>query len=326
MVGECMSSELWRSAGLVECFSVEEMEHLHRAVLGWNVEYRQLRQGPISYRQRFVNPDSLSISSNRLSNRLHGHCEPPTGFEAFFLPDLQEGSLAVSGKSIDDGDVVVFSRGSEIEFVSQERVRNRAIVLPQANLLAAARSLAPSFRVAARTAAIAHGDRNTLATLKRRIDDLIRKETVDCEAASDLLAETILWIANASGTTGADRLANGAAAAIAGRARDFIENHFREKILMLDLCKHTGVGLRTLQRCFAAYFQVTPTQYIKARRLDAARRDLVAGNPHADSVSKIADRNGLEHFGRFSVDYRAQFGESPRDALARPAPRRHGRS
>lgn len=113
-----------------------------------------------------------------------------------------------------------------------------------------------------------------------------------------------------------ERSTNGAAAAIAHRAQTFIEERFYDTIRMQDLCAFTGVGLRTLQRCFSSHFQISPTAYIKMRRLYAARRDLVAADPSSHSVSTIAMDNGFSHLGRFSVDYRAHFGESPRETLA----------
>ena len=47
-----------------------------------------------------------------------------------------------------------------------------------------------------------------------------------------------------------------------------------------------------------------------------ACQDLVAGGSASDSVTRIALDNGFSHLGRFSVDYRDHFGESPRETLA----------
>ena len=104
---------------------------------------------------------------------------------------------------------------------------------------------------------------------------------------------------------------------VARRARDYVEDHFREAIRLEDLCRHTGVSLRALQRSFAEYFQVCPLDFIRARRLNAARLALVAGASSRDSVTDIALDNGFTHLGRFSVEYREHFGEMPRETLAR---------
>ena len=108
---------------------------------------------------------------------------------------------------------------------------------------------------------------------------------------------------------------DGARRGVAERARAFIDGHFREPVRMEDLCRATGVGVRTLQRCFRQCFGVTVTSYLKAVRLDAAYHDLVAAHPSRDTVAKIALRNGCSHLGRFSSEFRERFGQLPRETL-----------
>ena len=73
--------------------------------------------------------------------------------------------------------------------------------------------------------------------------------------------------------------------------------------------------MRSLQRCFKSYFQIGPFEYIKTRRLNEARRALIAADPSDCSVTQIAMMNGISHLGRFSAEYRAYFGESPSETL-----------
>ena len=108
---------------------------------------------------------------------------------------------------------------------------------------------------------------------------------------------------------------DGARSGVAKRARALIDGHFREPVRMEDLCRATGVGVRTLQRCFRQCFGVTVTSYLKAVRLDAAYRDLIAAHPSRDTVTAIAVRNGCRHLGRFSSEFRERFGELPRETL-----------
>jgi len=110
---------------------------------------------------------------------------------------------------------------------------------------------------------------------------------------------------------------DGARRDVAKRARAFIDGHFRGPIRMADLCRATGVGVRTLQRCFRQCFGVTVTSYLKAVRLDAAYRDLIAAHPSRDTVTAIAIRNGYSHLGRFSCEFRERFGQLPRETLRR---------
>jgi len=107
----------------------------------------------------------------------------------------------------------------------------------------------------------------------------------------------------------------GAHRCTAKRVRAFIDGHFREPVRMADLCRATGGGVRTLQRCFKQCFGVTVTDYLKAMRLDAAHRDLITAHPSRDTVATIALRNGFSHLGRFSSQFRERFGQLPRETL-----------
>ena len=108
---------------------------------------------------------------------------------------------------------------------------------------------------------------------------------------------------------------DGARGDVAKRARAFIDGHFREPVRMEDLCRATGDGARSLQFCFRQCFDVTVTSYLKALRLDAAHRDLIAAHPSRDTVTAIAERIGLMRLGRFSSEFRERFGQLPRETL-----------
>jgi AraC-like DNA-binding protein len=83
---------------------------------------------------------------------------------------------------------------------------------------------------------------------------------------------------------------NGAQRSVAKRAQEFIEEHYWDSVRLEDLCRVTGVGIRTLQRSFREYFDLTISEYLKALR------------------------HGFGHLGRFSLEFRDRFGESPREA------------
>ena len=111
-------------------------------------------------------------------------------------------------------------------------------------------------------------------------------------------------------------------ARIARQAQEYIEKHYDHAVRIEDLCRVTGVGVRTLQRCFKEYFDLTVTEYLKTARLDAARRELRTLRPSQTTVATIALRNGFAHLGRFSIKFRERFGESPNETLAMRANRK----
>ena len=96
----------------------------------------------------------------------------------------------------------------------------------------------------------------------------------------------------------------------------YIESQLRQPISMADVCRSTHIGIRTLERLFVKELGVPPSEYIKARRLNAVRRHLISANPEDVRIGEVAYDQGFTHLGRFSGDYKRFFGERPRDTLA----------
>ncbi|WP_292645141.1 helix-turn-helix domain-containing protein [Mesorhizobium sp.] len=105
----------------------------------------------------------------------------------------------------------------------------------------------------------------------------------------------------------------------ASAAEDFIRSHIQEEIPIIRLCKEIGVSRRQLEYAFRTTFSVTPLEFIRALRLNEARRLLITARANGLSVTTIAMDVGANHLGRFAANYRLFFGESPKETLERAA-------
>lgn len=77
------------------------------------------------------------------------------------------------------------------------------------------------------------------------------------------------------------------------------------------LAAECSCSVRTLQATFQRVFGLSPSEYLQNLRMDCARRSLQAADGHEMTVSQVAHAWGFGHLGRFSVNYRSRFGESP---------------
>lgn len=100
--------------------------------------------------------------------------------------------------------------------------------------------------------------------------------------------------------------------ALAHRATQVL--HANPECAIDELAFMVRVSTRTLQVAFRRALACSPGGFAKARRLDAARDDLLTASAH-DSVTGIALRHGHGHLGRFSAAYMARFGELPSSTL-----------
>lgn len=94
-------------------------------------------------------------------------------------------------------------------------------------------------------------------------------------------------------------------------AAELIEAHAAEPLTVEDIAEATGVSVRALQEGFRRFLDTTPMNCLREVRLQRVREELTAADPTSATVTDIATRWGFLHAGRFSVQYRNRFGESP---------------
>ncbi len=116
------------------------------------------------------------------------------------------------------------------------------------------------------------------------------------------------------------------APALVRRAEEFIAAHAGEPITLADIVAAAGAPARSVQAAFRAARGITPMRFLKIRRLEQARHMLLAALPETTAAG-VASQMGFGSAGRFSVEYRKHFQESPSETLARGggAGRRRGR-
>ena len=88
-----------------------------------------------------------------------------------------------------------------------------------------------------------------------------------------------------------------------------------ETVYLADLCGVTGVSERTLRTVFQESYGMSPVQYLRLRRLHQVRKALRRADADLNTVQSVANRFGIWHMGRFAVEYRRLFSESPLETL-----------
>ena len=99
------------------------------------------------------------------------------------------------------------------------------------------------------------------------------------------------------------------------RAEERFEAARERPVSLADLCLAARVSARTLQYAFHDLYGVSPIRYFRLRRLHEAHRCLRTALPERSAVKRAALGAGLTDLGRFSVEYRALFGQSPSATL-----------
>jgi len=102
------------------------------------------------------------------------------------------------------------------------------------------------------------------------------------------------------------------------RALDAMRANVSRDWSVVDLAAAAGVSSRTLQRQFKMFLGKSPGAALRDIRFDCARRELLQSSTDA-KVMDLALRCGFAHCGRFSIEYRRRYGETPSQTLKRQA-------
>jgi transcriptional regulator GlxA family with amidase domain len=90
----------------------------------------------------------------------------------------------------------------------------------------------------------------------------------------------------------------------------WIEARLRQDFKPAELAAHVRLGLRSLQSAFRKNFSTTISEYLRQRRLDAARAEFL--DPfNSKEIGTTAHDLQWCHLSRFAEAYRRQFGELP---------------
>ena|SRR5437773_3261164 len=103
----------------------------------------------------------------------------------------------------------------------------------------------------------------------------------------------------------------------------FIEANIDAPIGLPDIVAASGIPGRTLLKHFRDFRGTSPMRYLRRARFRRVHEALRRASPE-ERVMDIAAAHGFTHMGRFSVEYRRQFGETPSETLDRNGRRSAG--
>ncbi|WP_099468069.1 helix-turn-helix domain-containing protein [Konateibacter massiliensis] len=92
------------------------------------------------------------------------------------------------------------------------------------------------------------------------------------------------------------------------KAKDYIELHIADPVLVSDIAYDIGSSTRTVNRIFLKYTNQTAYQFLKETRLKRAK-ELLIGSDY--SITEIAIEVGWSNSSKFSIAFKEKYGESP---------------
>jgi AraC-like DNA-binding protein len=104
---------------------------------------------------------------------------------------------------------------------------------------------------------------------------------------------------------------------IVSQFEEYLEAHADKPLYVPEICSAISTSERTLRAACEEHLGMGPIRYLALRRMHLVRRALLRAVYSTTTVTRIATDHGFWELGRFSVNYRAMFGEKPSATLHR---------
>ena len=290
----------------VQAFDTADVAEQIRATPGWVQHYQQMSPGHFAGRVRYLDLQGVEIYEEQMNTRVEQNFSAP------------EGSLAFCFDRSDNALYVLNGESRNI-WITPENYQEIAVVFGpefvQRHGLNVAR-LEGLFMAPLNSGQNALFSRWLSGTLTRLAQTL---DPPSKEALTQQLLEDCLYILDNACVCldrgGLQRRAE--ERAVMKRIGEWAADAPEDTLNLLELSQVAGVSLRQLQHAFKAYTGMTPTHWLRLRRLNSARRELLSRTAMDTTVAEVAMHWSFWHLGRFSSSYRALFNELPSQTLAR---------
>ena len=263
---------------------------------GWNQSYAQLSRGAFAGSLTEATIGSAYLFREVTSQSLFQSGYVGPDHLAVGVPAPMQGASRFCGQRCDGGQIHLFSGREGFDFHTPTGLDMIGVVIPRA--LVGVAPVQPRLLTSPSAPAL----RDLMATLIAASDGPMQAAMLGdlVEALKDILAE---------GETPEPRRPDALA-----RIRDLVESRSEgdEPPDVEEMCAAAAMSRRSLQNLFSAELGMRPSHYVRALRLNAARKRIRSGG----SVTEAATAFGFWHFGRFAQDYRLQFGELPSQTRA----------
>ncbi|WP_372399575.1 helix-turn-helix domain-containing protein [Azospirillum sp. HJ39] len=292
----------------------EDVWEQEKALVGWTQHYRQLQPGRFLGRLRGVSAPGIGIFQEDTNLRLHQHTAPPPGTLVVAVPLPGSAPARLDGRPVGENDVLVLRGGTLSEFLCDGPMSVLALAIDRwrADQLRVMLPDAAEAPTSAFTCARSGELRAVLQCLLAATPTLLEQSAVILPLLDQCVSVVEAGILQAVRPV---TVGHAHRQKFVRQFRDYVEAHPEDRLSVAQVAQAIGVTTRMLEYSFADVMGVSPKDYLKMVRLNAARRALRVADPRMTTVAEIAMDHGFWHLGRFSAYYGEMFGEKPSDTL-----------
>ena len=279
---------------------------------GFDVNYMKLSPGPLDSEAIEINVGGCLVYREQFGCQvLACGTASPRGFTIMLVT---EGVARFFGSRASSKQIVLYPPGCSIDAVGYPGLCDVHYMLPAERIAAAAAAREVDLIEARRAFVMDPGvDRlDHLSTVLAQVDAIVesRDSTTWPEVEKELMRIFLGLFDVASYGSRWSLPPLRAATKCATETRNYINSTSAAELDLASLARELGITRQHLNRCFRENYDISVHEFVHVYRLNKAR-ELLLGGGSKMSVTEAAYSTGFNHLGRFSVEYKKLFGETP---------------
>ena len=253
---------------------------------------------------------SMQLSySYREGEFMHSAISPKDSISIAVVQECK-GVTSFDRMKVSKGDIVFFDDSKAYNFMSKDKSRVAIVSIPNRKI---------KYLQSALAAAVGHYMKDSEDILAIALQEILEEITkndisLDLQKIEDEIVALLTNLFERESPKIA-KLTKGEKTVL-----DILEQlygHMDGKVSIASFAKQYSVSEHTLQKSFKSLFGFTPKRFLLLLKLNHVHYDLKHTDPASSSVSRIAQKWGFAHMGRFSRYYTDLFGENPSLTLQR---------
>ena len=295
--------------------SFKDFDLFNEAVSDWELHFKLLSKNDFSAYLHMFSSELFLLGRTKLYGKIEQHGQTPVGFRSIVIPVNYNSEFIWLNKKVSGNELLIFPKDSVLDGISfydfdvyvtsiEEKMLFRILKnLGYKNCktifdgceqeLLLSKAFSKSFHQ------LANKFLNTRILIQQRHNILI----------NNIIHFLLRYIEDSNPSSLSIPQKKKDVALL--KAIDLINNQQESLFSIKQICALTGVSERTLQYAFHAKYKVTPSEYIKAVRLNNVKRELVLSKGKNINISTVAGKYCFWHMGQFAKDFKAQFGILP---------------
>lgn len=301
------------TAGLIDTHDVVEHNEVDDL---WDVILRQMTPGPFHGRVEFVQINDLIFYREHWNQRVLATGATPAGYFVFGGAVSSENSVDWCGSQVNPEQLAIGAPSSEMEIIFPDESNHIALLVPHQLLqhYFGEELVTDTLPNRHHLACNPHYGCNLVPRLDRMITRYLANPALladarECKAAEmeiiNDLAETF-----AEFDTKDHHKTPGQRRKKLQQAIAFSQS-LQAPITVPEFANATNVNQRTLEHAFRESLDITPRQYMHLHRMNNAHHQLLKSEVGSTRITDVAAHWGFSELGRFAVEYKHLFGESP---------------